>query len=351
MTSPVVSVVLPTYCRARLLRRAIRSVLTQTYPYVQVCVYDNASTDDSSSVVAELARADHRIVYHRHSRNIGAAANFIYGLERVNTKYFSILSDDDILLPNLLESAVADLEKHPQAGFAAFGVLLQLPPWDFLVLDRSMQTCPEGLYESQDRILTVAREKPPLWTGTLFRKSLLDEIGMVQPGVGAAFDFDFQFRASARSPFLIRHAPGAVFARTSIFIADRWLSNVDAFWPGWRILMGNLLDDARISPEVRRELRPLLLNLLTEYLWIVGCSCILRGEYAEAHKAADILKAELREHARATTLHGLSRLCQGIPVLRMFPRSLVYLRTIYRRLREGFADRYSQYRPILDAKA
>lgn len=349
MTPPLVTAVIPTYGRARLLRRAIRSVQAQTLPGIQVCVYDNASPDETPTVVAEMKRADPRIIYHRHPQNIGAAANFIYGLERVNTPYFSLLSDDDVLLPTLYEAALTDLEREPEAGFAAFGVLLQLPPWDFLVLDRSMQSCPEGIYRGEDRILAVARHKPPLWTGTVFRRELLQEIGLPQPEVGSAFDFDFQFRAAARRPFILRHRPGAIFVRSSPFIADRAWSHADGFWPGWRKLTSNLLEDARIPAEVRRDLRPLLLDLLAQYLWIVGCSCILRGEYDEARKAAVLLGAELRRKRRSSAIDGLARLCRSIPFLTKFPAAFVYLRALRRRFAEGIADRYAGYRRILEA--
>src|SRR5437016_10001362 len=97
--NPLIATIIPTYRRPKLLQRAIRSVLNQTYPHVQIRVYDNSSGDETASVVAELAKKDPRVKYHCHSQNIGSFKNFEYGLKQVDTEWFSILSDDDLILP------------------------------------------------------------------------------------------------------------------------------------------------------------------------------------------------------------------------------------------------------------
>ncbi len=56
MQGPQITTVIPTYRRPKLLRRAIESVLAQTYPHLKVTVFDNASGDETPEVVAELAR-------------------------------------------------------------------------------------------------------------------------------------------------------------------------------------------------------------------------------------------------------------------------------------------------------
>ena len=51
MNSPLVTTIITTYRRPRLLRRAIRSALNQTMPRVRVCVYDDRSDDETADVV------------------------------------------------------------------------------------------------------------------------------------------------------------------------------------------------------------------------------------------------------------------------------------------------------------
>src|SRR5689334_15432360 len=95
-----ITTIIPTYRRPQLLRRAIQSVLNQTYPHFQLWVYDNASGDETADVVAEFMQKDPRVKYHCHPHNIGAVANFNYGMAQVTTAYFSFLSDDDVVLPH-----------------------------------------------------------------------------------------------------------------------------------------------------------------------------------------------------------------------------------------------------------
>ena len=83
--SPLITAVVPTFNRSKLLRRAIVSILDQQDVPLQVCVFDNASDDDTSAVVAALSAKDDRILYHRHPQNIGSMANFEFGLRRVRT--------------------------------------------------------------------------------------------------------------------------------------------------------------------------------------------------------------------------------------------------------------------------
>ncbi|MGH9450712.1 MAG: hypothetical protein ACRD11_09230, partial [Terriglobia bacterium] len=70
-------------------------------------------------MVDELAKEDSRVQYHCHPENIGSLPNFIYGAERVETPFFSFLSDDDLLLPAFYETALAGFEKYPEAFLSA----------------------------------------------------------------------------------------------------------------------------------------------------------------------------------------------------------------------------------------
>ena len=118
---PLITTILPTYQRPAMLRRAIRSALAQSWTALQVRVYDNAGDPENAAVVASLD--DPRVEYFRHPRNLGAFANFQFGLGRVSTPFFSFLADDDILLPDFYATAMAALEKEPTAAFAAMRVV------------------------------------------------------------------------------------------------------------------------------------------------------------------------------------------------------------------------------------
>src|SRR6516165_1449212 len=94
-----ITTVIPTFRRPTLLGRAIRSVLRQTNRDCAVTVFDNASGDETRDVVAAIAAEDPRVSYHCQSRNVGIVANFISAMQSVQSPYFSVLSDDDVLFP------------------------------------------------------------------------------------------------------------------------------------------------------------------------------------------------------------------------------------------------------------
>ena len=77
MAKPLITTIIPTYRRPKLLRRAIMSVLNQTSPHFQICVYDNASGDETAAVVAEFSKNDPRVKYHCHTENIGAIKRLV----------------------------------------------------------------------------------------------------------------------------------------------------------------------------------------------------------------------------------------------------------------------------------
>src|SRR5258708_39787124 len=115
----LITTIIPTFRRPQLLRRAIQSSLAQSFTDLQVLVLDNASGDETAAVVTKLIKTDGRVKYHCHPENIGGGNNFQYGLQHVTTPFFSILSDDDILLPDFYVTAKQAFTAHPQASFVA----------------------------------------------------------------------------------------------------------------------------------------------------------------------------------------------------------------------------------------
>jgi Glycosyl transferase family 2 len=85
---------IPTYNRARILRRAIESALDQSWPDVEVLVSDDASTDGTAEVVRSFGE---RVRYHRNPQNIGNWPNFVRLAELASGEYFSWLQDDDVI--------------------------------------------------------------------------------------------------------------------------------------------------------------------------------------------------------------------------------------------------------------
>jgi glycosyltransferase involved in cell wall biosynthesis len=121
MNHPKVSVMIPTFNRARFLPDAVESVLAQDYPNIEIVVSDNASADATEKVMQRYA-SNGKVRYYRNDRNIGIGANWQKLLYRyAGGKYGKLLADDDRLIDkNHLSSAVSlMLERHLEIVFSA----------------------------------------------------------------------------------------------------------------------------------------------------------------------------------------------------------------------------------------
>lgn len=108
-----VSVVIPTYNRAKYLPEALKSVLTQTFVDFELVVVDDGSTDNTAEIVR--AMADPRIRYIAQS-NRGVAGALNTGWRAARGEYIGRLDSDDVWLPNLLQELVPILERNPEMG-------------------------------------------------------------------------------------------------------------------------------------------------------------------------------------------------------------------------------------------
>ncbi|MDE6883018.1 MAG: glycosyltransferase family 2 protein [Lachnospiraceae bacterium] len=97
----MVSVIIPTYNRADMIKRAIDSVLRQTYRSYEVIVVDDGSADDTGSVIADIQ--DARIRYIALMENQGVAHARNVGIREARYDYIAFLDSDDEWMPDKLE--------------------------------------------------------------------------------------------------------------------------------------------------------------------------------------------------------------------------------------------------------
>lgn len=122
-TNPQVSVVLPTFNRARELRRSIHSVLSQTFRDFELIVIDDASTDDTEEVMKGID--DGRLRYERLSTNLGGAEARNIGSSMARGDIVAFQDSDDEWTCLKLEKSVRELEADPAVGWV-FSPFIQL---------------------------------------------------------------------------------------------------------------------------------------------------------------------------------------------------------------------------------
>jgi len=114
LNSPKVSVVIPTYNRPHLIRRAIQSVLNQTYQNFEIIVVDDSPNDETEKVVKSFNDKRIKYIHNKKKSNLPKARNQGVRESDPNSKYIAFLDDDDEWLPQFLEKTVEKLESHPE---------------------------------------------------------------------------------------------------------------------------------------------------------------------------------------------------------------------------------------------
>lgn len=110
MINPRITIITPTYNRAYILPRAIKSILNQTYSNWELIVVDDGSTDDTKIVVDQYT--DPRIKYI-FQKNTGQSAARNAGLRHSTGEWIGYLDSDDELLPLYMESILQWISKYP----------------------------------------------------------------------------------------------------------------------------------------------------------------------------------------------------------------------------------------------
>lgn len=98
---PFVSIIIPTYNRANLIKRAINSILDQSYINYEIIVVDDGSTDNTKEVIESFN--EDKISYYIHKKNKGAAAAMNTGIKYSQGDFVAFQGSDDKWIPKKLE--------------------------------------------------------------------------------------------------------------------------------------------------------------------------------------------------------------------------------------------------------
>lgn len=129
----LVSIIVPAYNAEKYISDMIESVLQQTYPYFELIIVDDASTDRTAQIVQSFR--DKRIKLIRHTSNKGPGAARNTAIEAASGKWMAVLDADDQWQPNRLERLVGVLQEAGDDYFVADDLLLcfntssGLQPW------------------------------------------------------------------------------------------------------------------------------------------------------------------------------------------------------------------------------
>ena len=106
----LVSCIVPSFNRSKLLIEAIESTLSQTYQHWEMIIVDDKSTDDTAEIAKAYQAKDPRIKYFLNpDKGVSSARNF--GIQMARGEFIAFLDDDDINLPHRFESQLKAMLK------------------------------------------------------------------------------------------------------------------------------------------------------------------------------------------------------------------------------------------------
>lgn len=235
--SPLVSVVVPTHNRPELLREALASIAAQTLDSVEAVVVNDAGVD-VSAVVAAFPFA--RLVVHDENRGLAGARNT--GLQNARGRYIAYLDDDDVYLPEHLETLVSALEGGADAAYVD-AVMVELD--EGRELGRTVRVSPEF---SRDRYL---HENLFPVNCAAHRRELVERCGPFDEELSTPLeDWEFWLRLSREHDFVhVSAATVEVRERRSGRIST---ANWDAFRRNARAIFDRYAHLVADRPDLQR---------------------------------------------------------------------------------------------------
>ena len=287
---PTVSVIIPTFNRSKLVVKALRSVLSQTYRDYEIIVVDDGSTDDTAKALTPYMD---RIRYV-YQANLGASAAQNRGVQLARGKWISILASDDLWLPAKLESQfriVATLGKDFGACFTNCDFLggMQVIPSAFEQAGLH-EELPSGPLEEPFKVI-LARHPAIYVQSLLVLRSLIEYPNGFDERLVVAEDTDLLFRLAFNTKFcfvnecLVRidRTPSREVGLMELFSRgdDRAFRSKEHVLQKWICLRENMEPELRLTLEAQLK--------LLYYDWLV--TKLYRFRYVKAFEIAARIRA------------------------------------------------------------
>lgn len=189
----VVSVIIPCYNHAHFLGEAITSVINQTYPYVEIIVVDDGSTDDT----AQIAKAYPNIRYVWQN-NLGLSRSRNVGLSYSKGTSIVFLDADDSLFHDAIDIGLRALASRNDCALA-FGLFVNIGS-----IQGMQKLSRETNYGYKELLQRNVIGNPG---SVLYRRWVFTEIGGFDEANSPAADYDLYLRVARQFPILCHHQP------------------------------------------------------------------------------------------------------------------------------------------------
>ena len=180
-----VSVVIPVFNGAPFVAKAVASVRAQGHSDVEILVVDDGSTDGTQEVLKHLEQSEGIRWFQRSHGGPARSRNF--GIEAARGHYIALLDCDDVWLPGKLEAQLAIMRTRPEVG-------LVHTDFDVRFEDGTLEERVTARSSREPMVQAFAGGHVALPSTLLIRKSVLDQVGRLDPELYGSEDSDLTIR-------------------------------------------------------------------------------------------------------------------------------------------------------------
>ena len=281
-----VTVIIPTYNRAKRVCRAISSVLDQTYTDFEIIVIDDTSTDDT---IDKLRKFGDRIKIIRHPENKGVSAARNSGINKAKGKYIALLDSDDYWMPEKLQFQIAFFNKNPHAVICQAREI-------WIRKGKRVNPAKKHMKPSGDIFAPSLKLCLVSPSAVMFKKSLLDEVGMFDEELHVCEDYDLWLRISYKYPvhlierdLLVKEGGAPDQLSASMSGMDRF--RIKAMVKIYRRGVLNDVQEQALLKELRKKCS------------VYGEGCIKRGKTEEGEYYLNLVKDLVSAHPETKRRH------------------------------------------------
>lgn len=198
---PVLSIIIPLYNHEKYIKKAIESVIRQTYPFWELIIIDDGSFDHSAEIAGRFQDKRIRLVMQK---NAGAHQAINRGLEMAKGEYLAILNSDDLYEKKRFEIMLQYMQEHTEVGFSCSYLYVINEKGRKLGVKKGWSNMEPWLLENPQMSFQDPYDfKKNLFVSNfisttsnfLFRRSLYEKIGGMR-NLRFAHDWDFALRAA-----------------------------------------------------------------------------------------------------------------------------------------------------------
>lgn len=191
----LISIIIPSYNRSGIVKRAVESCLAQTYGDIEIIVVDDGSTDDTEKTIKAFKSP--KIVYLRHPENQGVAAARNTGIRNAKGRYVAFLDSDDEFVPEKLAAQKECFESlDPRPALIYTDIVLEERGKTRLEISEDE---PSGYLKASEKHFPTnnAITGPPTW---MVDRICLESVGGFDENLKIYEDRDFFIRVAAKYP-------------------------------------------------------------------------------------------------------------------------------------------------------